>query len=203
MSYEVNKQFDCSVCISQYIALIAAWLSSAGWRWKMFSSYRCKEELNSFIAWGIKVLLSLSAKQGGESSLPMNVFPFLAMVPRGAWWLLQSRLLGLLFSVFPLPLEHLKCIWSETCCVELTGLKKIWLFWRSYFFFSFPTISLFCYFVCKSESYNKWCLIYFFKPTFICRKQIYIYFMSCLCIFTFTYLPYAACYYIVRDKPTL
>lgn len=42
-------------------------------------SYRRKQELNSFIAGGMKELLGVSVKPGGASSLAMSVFPCLAM----------------------------------------------------------------------------------------------------------------------------
>lgn len=127
------KQF---VSTPQHTELIAAWMNSAEWRWKMFSSYCHKEELNSFIAGGIKELLSLSVKQGGERSLAMNVFPCLAMVLLGARWLLQSRLLRILFTVFHLLLERLKFIGSKNCCVKLTGWRRHGYFEVTFIFLS-------------------------------------------------------------------
>lgn len=85
-------------------------------------SHRRKQELNSFIAGGMKELLGVSVKQGGESSLAMSVFPCLptaSVEPGGRFTAVYSSSRSR-FSLFSL-LEQLKFIRPETCRVKLTG----------------------------------------------------------------------------------
>lgn len=119
-------------------------MNSAGWRWKILPSYRRKQELNSFIAGGMKELLSLSVKQGGESSLAMSLFPCLAMAQRRAWWLFQRCLLIVPFSLFPFfsaGIIEIYSTWNLPC--ETNWKWKIWIIWRIYFYFHIPHSALF------------------------------------------------------------